>query len=317
MTLRPPARWTEFAHLRFTGRDPYKPRLNKERTAALIEELGVKGPKVHGVFERVEDIDFAALPDRFVLKPTALNGKRGVMLLDRGGPPRTLLQQLTGESRPSTPGEPVYWDGMGERLLTVPEIVAEQNEWSRLYLEKRGKPLSFIVEDLIVSENAREKRPREYKVYAFAGEPAFIVQYDRSMEPPGTAFFDGAFQRIRASEGKVTRGKKVQQGKPVVPKCAAEILDAAARISAALGTPFIRVDFYAAREGAVLGELTVAAGAPYWGTMYTFSEAFDLELGRRWSEALARIGQPVPLYDERWTEERRRTSGLPVKLRPA
>jgi hypothetical protein len=70
MALRPPVRWTEYAHLRFTGRDPDKPRLNKERTAELIERLGVRGPKVHGFFERVEDVDFDALPERFVLKPT-------------------------------------------------------------------------------------------------------------------------------------------------------------------------------------------------------------------------------------------------------
>lgn len=315
--LRPPLRWTEFAHLRFTGRDPLKPRLDKERTAALIAELGVRGPRTHGVFERIEDVDFAALPDTFVLKPTELNGRRGVMLLSRRPQRRPLLDRLRDRLAGRPPPLPVYRDAMLGRELTVDAIRAEQGEWARLFAEKRHKPLRFIVEDLILAENPREKRPREYKVYAFAGEIGLIVQYDRRVEPPAAAFFDGDFRPIRDGDGKLTRGPKIQRGKPVTPKCAAEILEGAARISAALATPFVRVDFYAAREGAVLGELTVAAGGPYWGTMYRFSDAFDLEMGARWTAALARLGHPAPLYDERWSDERRRVSGLPVKLKAA
>lgn len=313
MTLRAPIRWTEYAHLRFTRRDPDKPDLNKERTAELIARLGVKGPKVYGLFERIEDVDFAALPDRFVLKPTELSGKRGVMLLERR-PPATLWGRLRG----AVIGEPPrYWDAMLDRELTVAEIIAEQTEWQRLFLEKRRKALHFIVEDMITPDTKSEKRPREYKVYTFAGEPALIVQYTRTAGRPAVAFFDGSFAPIHPQDGKVLHGKQIQPGKHIRPKCAKEILDGAARISRALETPFIRVDFYAAREGALLGELTVATGGPYRGATYKFTKAFDLEMGRRWTDALERLGRPVPLYDESWTKETRRTSGLPTKLKSA
>ncbi len=317
--LRAPERWTEFAHLRFTGRDPYKPRINKARTAELIETLGLNGPKVHGVYPRVADIDFAALPSRFVLKPTELSGKRGVMLLRRLNPRRSLAQRVLGRLGLASPApEPAaYHDAMLDRRLTAAEIVAEQDEWGRLFAEKRHKPLEFIVEDEIRSEWSRESRPREYKVYAFAGELALIVQYSREVSPPRVCFFDGEFRPIHDSDGKVIRGPTIRRGKHIRPKCAAGILDAARRISLALETPFVRVDFYAARGGAVLGELTVVTGGPYRGASYGFSDAFDLEMGRRWTEALNRVGQPMPLYDERWTDERRRTSGLPVKLKHA
>lgn len=314
--LRAPERWTEFAHLRFTGRDPYKPRINKARTAELIETLGLNGPKVHGVYARAADIDFAALPNRFVLKPTELSGKRGVMLLRRLHPRRSLAGLLRRFSRSPAP-EPAYYDSMLNRRLTVAEIIAEQDEWGRLFAEKRHKPLEFIVEDEIRSEWSSESRPREYKVYAFAGELALIVQYSRAVSPPRVCFFDGEFRPIHDRDGKVIRGPTIRRGRHIRPKCAAQILDAARRISLALETPFVRVDFYAARGGAVLGELTVVTGGPYRGASYGFSDAFDLEMGRRWTEALARVGQPMPLYDERWTEERRRTSGLPVKLKRA
>lgn len=310
MALRAPIRWTEYAHLRFTNRDPDKPDLNKERTAELIARLGVRGPKVYGVFSRIQDIDFDALPDRFVLKPTGLSGKRGVMLLERR-PRATFWGRLLGAVRGV---EPHYWDAMLRRKLTVAEIIAEQIEWRRFFLEKRRKTLNFIVEDMITPETNDQKRPREYKVYTFAGEPALIVQYTRTGDLPAVAFFDGSFAPIHEQDGKVLHGKEVRIGRHVAPKCAKEILDGAARVSLALRTPFIRVDFYAAREGAVLGELTVATGGPYRGATYRFTKAFDLEMGRRWTEALERLGRPAPVYDDRWTRERRRTSGLPIKL---
>ena len=310
--MRPPIRWTEFVHLRFTNRDPDKPQLDKQRTAALIAELGVRGPKTYGVFDSVEAIDFAALPDRFVLKPVELNGGRGVMLLERLRPAGTLWSRLRPDAAPTAPR---FRETISGRELGAPEIVAEQTEWDRLFRQKRKRPLHFIVEDMILPERRGAARAREYKVYAFAGELGLIVQYDRSLSPPAAAFFDGAFRPL--ADGKVTRGKKTQRGRHERPRCADEILEGAARVSAALATPFVRVDYYAAREGAVLGELTIAAGGPYWGTMYTFSDAFDLEMGQRWTAALGRLGRPVPLYDESWTKETRRTSGLPTRLKSA
>ena len=233
MALRPPVRWTEYAHLRFTGRDPYKPRINKARTAELIETLGLNGPKVHGVYARAADIDFAALPNRFVLKPTELSGKRGVMLLKRLNPRRGLAQRLLGRLGLAGPApEPAYHDAMLDRRLTVAEIVAEQDEWARLFAEKRNKPLEFIVEDEIRSEWSSESRPREYKVYAFAGELALIVQYSREVTPPRVCFFDGEFRPIHDRDGKVIRGPTIRRGKHIKPKCAAGILDDAGRILA-------------------------------------------------------------------------------------
>ena len=319
MTGRPPVRWTEFAHLRFTGRDPLKPKIDKARTAELIRESGLRGPRVYGVYERVEDIPFAALPDSFALKPTGLNGKRGVMLLRKlRSPARGRLARLRDIAlrRPAPP--PVYRDTMLARELTLEAIVAEQNSWRAMHgANPRKAPLRFIAEELIVGENGGGRIPFDYKVYVFAGEPAFVLQLDRNVAPPASAFFDGAFAPMAEGDARVTRGPKTRPGRARVPRCAAEILAAAAALSRALATPFVSVDCYATRAGAVVGEITVVPGGPYAKSAFAFSDDFDLELGRRWTEALARVGQPVPRYDERWTDERRRTSGLPIKLRPA
>jgi hypothetical protein len=312
-TTRAPARWTEYAHLRFTGRDPRKPKVDKTRTAELIREAGVRGPEVYGVFDRAEDVDFGALPPVFVLKPTGLNGKRGVMLLTRRTPARPLKARIGDVLRRRPPPEPVYWDAMQRRELTRAAIVAEQQDWAKMH--RRREPLRLIAEELIVGENGAGRIPFDYKVYVFAGEPAFVLQLDRNVSPPGAAFFDGDFRPMAKDDPRVTHGPKTQRAKPVVPRCAADILDTAARLSRALATPFVSVDCYATARGAVVGEITVIPGGPYARSAFSFSEAYDLEMGARWTAALARLGEPVPIYDERWTDEERRVSGLPLKAK--
>lgn len=310
MALRPPTRWTEYAHLRFTKRDPLKPAIDKVRTAELIRDNGLRGPEVYGVHERVEDIDFAALPDRFVLKPTGLNGKRGVMLLERR--PRGLVARLAGRLR-GRPA-PEFWDAMQGRPLTLAEIRAEQNSWRAAHGGKRGEALRFIVEERILGENGADAIPFDYKVYVFAGEPRFILQLDRNVSPPGAAFFDGDFTPMKAGDPRVTYGAQSQPTAPVVPRCAADILATAATLSRALNTPFISIDCYATAKGAVVGEITVAPGGPYAKASFRFSDAYDRQMGAWWTEALARTGQPALLYDPSWSKERRRKSGLPLEL---
>lgn len=293
-SLRPPLRWSEFVHMRHTGRDPHKPRIDKTRTLELIAENGLRGPESYGVFDRIEDIDFAALPESFVLKPSELNGNRGVMLLYR------------------IAGGLGYWDSMQRRRLTVAQIVEEQNGWARIYRQKRGRALQFLAEELVVGENGPGKIPYDYKIHVFAGEPKFIAQIDRNGkadQPPGTAFFDGTFAPLAEGDPRVMRGRS-RRVSPAVPACAAEMLANAVAISESLKTPYIRIDCYASVKGPVVGEITVSPG----GSTYKFTDAFELELGREWTEACARVGQPVPLFDEAWATEKRSTSGLPLTL---
>lgn len=310
MTLRPPLRWTEYAHLRFTRRDPLKPVIDKVRTAALIRDNGLRGPEVYGVFERVEDVDFAALPDRFVLKPTGLNGKRGVMLLERRR--RGLLARLADRLRGRS--VPEFWDAMQGRPLSLAAIRDEQNSWRAAHGGKRGEPLRFIVEERILGENGADAIPFDYKVYVFAGQPRFILQLDRNVSPPGAAFFDGDFTPMKTGDPRVTHGAQSQPTAPVVPRCAADILATAATLSRALDTPFISIDCYATARGAVVGEITVAPGGPYAKASFRFSDAYDRQMGAWWTEAMARTGQPALLYDPNWSKERRRKSGLPLEL---
>lgn len=312
MALRPPLRWTEYAHLRFTRRDPLKPVIDKVRTAELIRDNGLRGPQVYGVHDRVEDIDFAALPERFVLKPTGLNGKRGVMLLERRAP-RPLLARLADRLR-GRPAAAAFWDAMQGRPLGLPEIIAEQNSWRAAHGGKRGEPLRFIVEERILGENGADAIPFDYKVYVFAGQPRFVLQLDRNVSPPGAAFFDGDFTPMAAGDPRVSHGAQSQPTAPVVPRCAADILATAATLSRALRTPFISIDCYATPRGAVVGEITVAPGGPYTKAAFRFSEAFDRQMGAWWTEAQAATGQPALLYDPSWSKERRRKSGLPLKL---
>ncbi len=288
---RPPLRHSEYVHMRHTGRDPYKPRVDKAGTIDLLARVGVLGPQTYGVFDRIENVPFESLPELMVIKPSELNGCRGVMLLHR------------------IAGGLGYWDSMQRRRLTVPRIIDDQTAWATMYLEKRGRTLQFLAEELVVGENGPGRIPFDYKVYVYAGQPRLVVQVDRNVKPMGIAFFDGDFCPMAEGDPRVVRGKS-QAIVPVVPACADALLATAVALSSALNTPFLRVDCFASPRGPVVGELTVSPG----GSTFTFSDAYDQELGRAWTEALVRVGQPIPTYNEAWTEEPRRTSGLPLKL---
>ena len=118
MVERTPRRWTEFISLRMSRKDPAFRRYDKFEVAAIARELGVRSPAILRVFDKPAEFDDAGLPDAFVLKPVAMTGKRGVMVLQR-------LPDRSG-----------YFDLLGRRQLGKAEIVAEQ-----LLLRQRAEGL--------------------------------------------------------------------------------------------------------------------------------------------------------------------------------
>ena len=86
-------------------------------------------------------------------------------------------------------------------------------------------------------------------------------------------------------------------GVPRIPKCSNEILELAKKITLDLNAPFISVDCYATNNGARYGELTYTPGGPWYGTMYRFSNVYDIELGTEWLNALKRLGLEIPLVE--------------------
>ncbi len=203
-----------------------------------------------GVWKRPEDIDFGALPERFVLKCNHDSGSARVV--DKSAPDfdteelrsfyRTKLKRRFGYSN----GE-LYYNAI------KPHILAEQ------YLEPSPGQSSIP----------------DYKVWCFDGKPyciwACINRKADSVEvrtfmPDWTPRPDAD----RPTEHYLAAGDIPR------PEHLDQMLDAAAKLSH--GFPEVRVDFYEAAGRLFFSEITFAA---YGGRMDFHSPEFLLELGNQ------------------------------------
>ncbi|HWT31752.1 MAG TPA: ATP-grasp fold amidoligase family protein [Propylenella sp.] len=292
MTLRTPCRWTEFIHLRMRGTDTAFKRYDKFEVDSIARELGLRSAPILGILDRPAGFDDSGLPDAFVLKPVDMTNKRGVMLLRR------------------LPGGTRFYEMLLRREMTREDIVAEQQRWRTLWKQNRRGPYRLIVQEMVVGENGPEQIPNDYKAYVFDGVIKLIIQGDRNTTPPSYYFYLGEFGPLAYPTHIQANWEQSQLGERAVPKCRDALLDAARTVSLALKTPFISVDLYAGIDGPVIGELTSTPGNPYFKSTYSFTPAFDEELGRAWLDALQRLGMEPPLFDESDARIRRPT-GLP------
>jgi hypothetical protein len=296
MVERTPRRWTEFISLRMSRKDHAFRRYDKLEVEAIARDLGVRSPAILRVFDKPAEFDDAGLPDAFVLKPVAMTGKRGVMVLRR-------LPDRSG-----------YFDLLGRRRLGKAEIVAEQQRWRALWKANRRGPYRLIAQEMVVGENGPDQIPLDYKTYAFNGVVKLIQQIDRNAPPPPFYTFHlGEFGASAYPRHVETDWTLIRRGTPVVPRCRDDLIRTAKAISLALKTPFISVDLYAGIDGPVLGELTSTPGTPYFGGSFRFTPEFDEELGREWLDALDRLGMAAPLFDDA-AQMNMRTTSFPRPL---
>lgn len=74
--MRPARTFTDFVHTRRTSRDRFRPSGGKQWVRDAARTCGVALPKLYGRFDTPAAVSFADLPDRFVLKPTDLFGRK-------------------------------------------------------------------------------------------------------------------------------------------------------------------------------------------------------------------------------------------------
>lgn len=262
--------WTEFVHERITHVEKKTPWWvnNKVTLSDFCAANGIPSPTVFKVWKDPSEIDFTGFPERFVLKPNIMSSSAGVLVLRK-------LDDGT------------YYESLTKKTLTLDDIIAEQTRC----LEKTTykKTFRIFAEEIIVDARNPQFVPADYKVYCFYDKPALIQQIDRNVKPTGTAFFDGNFQPLELKGRIESSWKHYQLIDPVYPGTAKSMLEITSRITKLIKTPFMRVDLYNSTRGALVGELTPAPGGPYHGTLYKFTEAFDLELGQEWHDAVRRI----------------------------
>lgn len=202
-----------------------------------IKECGYEDrlPQNYGHWTNVDDVDFDALPNEFVLKSN--NGCGTVMVVKN------------------------------KRELDIKKTKRKLNQWLRVPYGWAGGQLHYtritpciIAEELLhQDEEMDDNSLTDYKVWCFNGVPeCILVVHDRSEKVNYTLdMYDTKWDRIPNSlKTNVHFTNDVE--KYPRPLCLEQMLAMASRLSAPF--PEVRVDFYVINNKPVLGELTFTSG---------------------------------------------------------
>lgn len=187
--------------------------------------------ELYGVYQNVNDIDFRALPDKFVLK---CNYGFSMNIICRD-----------------------------KKQLDVANAKKKMKSWlhSKQHLYKSEMqyaaiPKRIICEKYIETEDGNA--PDDYKIYCCNGEPCYVmVCIGRNLGHPKFYYFDldGNLQRQMSADGMAASDDFIYE----IPSGWQEMIRYARILSRPF--PFVRTDFYLSQGKVIFGELTFTPAA--------------------------------------------------------
>ena len=231
---------------------------DKYRVREYIKACGCEDILVEllGVYDCVDDINWEALPDQFVLK---WNFGAGFNLIC------TDKSKLDKENTLKTMrkwGKEKYW--------------LSHSEMQYKYIPKK-----IVCEKLLNSDTVKTpsgwKAPYDYKIFCFNGKAKYImVMVGREKGFPTLYVFDERWSLVQCGKNNDIPPESITVKKPV---CFEKMLEIAEKIAQPF--PFVRCDLYAVEEKVYFGEMTFTpSGGMYIPVMPEVSkmmgEAIDL-----------------------------------------
>lgn len=203
-----------------------------------------------GVWGSAKDIDFDALPERFVLKCTHDSGSV-IVCRDKGRFDRSVARARLS-ARIATN---YFWYGREWCYKNiVPKIIAEE------YLCEEGKLV-----------------PEDYKVYCFNGEPKLVVVFHNRFAAELSALSESVYNtRWEQMPCSLDDHFQIELKPHPKPECLDELLVLARLLSD--GTAFMRADFYVVKGRIYFGEMTMYSAS---GFAPMVPASMDEQLGER------------------------------------
>lgn len=179
-----------------------------------------------GIWNSPDEIDYSALPHRFVLKTTHGGGNFGVIICKD----KTKLDVY--ETRKTL-----------ERSLSQ-DLYRDSREWPYKNIQKR-----IIAEEYL--EDRATGEIRDYKFFCFNGivKALFVATERQTRKEPFFNFFDRDYNRLEIKQGHPRADKW-----PERPKKFEEMIEIAERLSD--GIPHVRIDLYEVNGIVYFGEFT-------------------------------------------------------------
>lgn len=185
---------------------------------------------IYGVWERFDDIDFDALPEKFVLKCNHDSGS---------------VKVITDK-----------WDINKKELKNFFDSRMKMNSYvfGREYPYKDVKPLIFA-EKYMTPDNAEDIN--DYKFFCFNGKPEIMfIATERSTDVKFD-FFDMDFNHLDIVNIHPNSDQIIEK-----PALFNEMREIAAKLSA--GMKFVRIDLYEINGQIYFGEYTFFHGGGFW-----------------------------------------------------
>ncbi len=180
-----------------------------------------------GAWDSPDEIDFDALPDKFVLKCNHNSGVGMYICRDKS---KMDVEKVKKE----------LWRGLNQNYYLV------HREWP--YKDVKRK----IICEKFMSDAPGASDFTDYKFFCFNGKvDSVMVCLERSSGETKFYFFDENWELKRLN----IRGKNAPEGFTIPkPECMDEMFKIAAKLS--VGMPFVRVDLYQSNGQIYFGELT-------------------------------------------------------------
>lgn len=216
---------------------------DKYRLREYVRKVGLEGimPKLYGTWEEASQINWGALPNKFVLKCNH-GAKWNIICTDK-----YTFNKAEAE----------------KSLASWLKMDYGQKEFEVHY--SYIKPVIFAEE--YIEPTPEKLMPEDYKIYCFNGKPAFLlVCLERETELE-LEWYDLDWNVFDI-------GVKPNKGKARKPKSLQKMISHAERLSKPF--PFVRIDFYDKAGEPVLGELTFT---PMYGMAKYYSEEGNKRIG--------------------------------------
>lgn len=190
--------------------------------------------ELYGVYNEVSEINWEALPQKFVLKTT------------------------------NSCGTNIICDN--KNILYKNEVFAKLEKWMKIDYGLRNAEIHYskMIPRIICEKYLQPKSgflPYDYKIYCFNGKPkmAHLIT-ERETDHPKSYCVD-----INWNKMILEKGEAIDKIIPSKPKCFDQMVSYAEKLSK--GFPFVRIDFYDFQDKPILGEMTftpLAAMATYY-----------------------------------------------------
>jgi hypothetical protein len=226
----------------------------KLKSYSFAQSHGVRIPRIFGLWDVPEEIDWSSLPDQVVLKSNTGSTTRGVVPLRR----------VDGAWTVVTTDDPIEPEDVVARLLRYRAA------------GRIGGP--FFAEELLAG-GRDNMLPVEARVSAFYGEVSHVLL----RHVPD--FRTRASVKSRRIVIDVAAPAHEEAADDIeVPDNLGELVDVARRLSRHIPRPYVRIDLYDVAGEVVFGELTPRPGEPS-----SIGAELDRPLGELWERAQARV----------------------------